>query len=447
MTPEQPAGSSPPSIPLRAQDAFFVIGAQPLATRTLGVILLLDEQASAVPLAQLTDHVSDLIATRAPTLPMLNRRLDLRPGRWPRWVHVDAVHGAEQLSVRTVDAGQRQEWQAAIEEFFGAGIPDDRPPWQLRLLREVGAGRTAVLATMHHALGDGVAVTDALIRLLADRPPAAPPPRRPRCPQAGPRQWVRRVARAGSVLRGLVSLAGATMPLPEGLAGVSTPERRYATAELPAAKVRAVAREHGVGSSALLLTVVAGALHLLLEGRDGTTHGQRLRAMVPRSTRPARSGADGGNWTAAMSLDLPVGPMPPAQRLAQVADALAGLDRAGQPAATHAIMQAQRLLPAGLHERLVRLIGTRRFFNLIVSVLPGSRREHRIAGIRVSAAYPVLSLGTVGLAIGLISWADVLAIGVTADAAVLPDVDEFADCLRLAFDDVAAGLSGFSGEG
>lgn len=400
---------------------------------------MLDESAATLPLERLADHLSTLISTRAPALAMLSRRLDVRPGRWPRWVPVGTVRVADQLRVRTVGPGCEQTWPGAVEEFFGAATPTDRPPWQLQLMREVGTGRTAVLATMHHALGDGVAVTDALLRLLADHPPGVTAPaEQSRPPSSALRRWAGRAARARSVLRGLVSLAGAALPPPDGLAGSSTVARRYATAELSAAKVRAVARERRVSSSALLLTVVAGGLHQLLESRGGTVQGQRLRAMVPRSTRRTRCGAEGGNWTAAMSMDLPVGPMPAAQRLADVAGALTGVESSGQPAATDAVMLAQGLLPTRLHSRLVRLICGRRFFNLIISVLPGSRRDHRVAGARVSAVFPVLSLGTVGLAVGMISWADVLAIGVTADPAVLEDVDDFADCLRLAFDDIAA---------
>jgi diacylglycerol O-acyltransferase / wax synthase len=340
-----------------------------------------------------------------------------------------------------VDAAADGSWDAAVAAFFDADLPIDRPPWQLLVLRDDRSGRTAVLASVHHALGDGVAMTDALIRLLVDRPPAAVGGRAEnrRAGRAGVGHRVRRGAhRAALGVRGLGSLAGTTAPPPDGLAPVTTSARRYALADLPAAKVRAVAREHGVSTTALLVAVVAGALHEYLDGRAGTAEGQWVRAMVPLSTRPVRGGADGGNRTAAMSLELPVGPLPPRLRLTRVAAALAELGAGGQPAATDAVLAAQALLPAPVHARIVRLIGGRRFFNMIVSVLPGARRDHRILGARIAVVHPVLSLGTSALGIGLISWGDAIGIGITADAVALPDTDELARCLALALDEVAA---------
>lgn len=167
-----------------------------------------------------------------------------------------------------------------------------------------------------------MAMTDALVQLLTDRSPSASAQseritrtRRGRgAPagirgRAGIRGWTRWARDGGLVLRGLLSVAGAALPAPNGLAGAGTTERRYAMAELPAAaRVRPVARERAVSSTALLLTVVADALHRFLACRDENPPEQRLRAMVPHSTRPGRSGADGGSWTSAMALNLPVGP-------------------------------------------------------------------------------------------------------------------------------------------
>lgn len=424
--------------PLRAQDAFFVHDTTPAVARQLGAVLMLEEAAAVIPLERLADHISGVISERASTLPMLARRLEAPPGRWPRWQPVEELHGAEHLVVRTIGASSAPNagWQGAVEEFFGTPLRTDRPPWLLQLVRDAGTGRTAVLAKMHHALGDGLAMTETLVRLLSDAEPArgATPTRRPPHPaRIGLR---RRATRAGTVLRGLRSLAMVGLAPATGLDGAKTSQRRYAALELPAAEVRAVAREYAVSSSAVLLAVVAEALHRLRDDGSGPTPGRELRAMVPRSTRAARVGAEGGNWTAAVSLDLPAGPMPPAQRLIEVAARLAALDRGGQPAAIAAVLATLGRLPAAVQARLVGLISGRRFFDLIVSVLPGSRRTHRMAGAQVSAVFPMLPLGRVGLAIGLISWSNVVGVGITVDAALLADPDELADRLHKAFDDL-----------
>lgn len=135
--------------------------------------------------------------------------------------------------------------------------------------------------------------------------------------------------------------------------------------------MRATARQHGVSNTALLLALVGEALH-----RTGAAAGAAkglLRAMVPRTTlavrRSNRHDHDSyqGNHTAAVALDLPVGPMPLAWRVVAVDAALAELQRTDQPVAAQAVVAALGRLPAPLHARLVRLAYRWWFFTLIAS--------------------------------------------------------------------------------
>lgn len=207
---------------------------------------------------------------------------------------------------------------------------------------------------------------------------------------------------------------------------------------LPAATVRATAREHGVGTTALLLTLVAEALH------RSNPAGTALRAMVPRTTHALRR-ADAndsiyqGNHTAALAVDLPIGPMPPARRLAAVAAALARQERADQPVAAQTVMRALGRLPAPLHARLVRAIYGHRFFTLITSVLPGARKVHYVCGVRLASVFPVLPLADgVGLAVGFLTWGDMIGIGVTTDTGLVSGAQRFADAVRRVFDELAS---------
>lgn len=228
-----------------------------------------------------------------------------------------------------------------------------------------------------------------------------------------------------------------------GPVGRSTAVRDYAMAELPAATVRATARQHGVGTTSLLLALVGEALHRA--DPVGTAARDRLRVMTPRTTHAIRraGGSDHkgfyqGNHTAALALDLPVGPMPPTWRIVAVADALARLERADQPVAAQAVVDALGRLPAPLHAALVRLIYRRRYFSLIASVLPGPRKAHYVKGVRVASVFPVLPLADgVGLAVGFLTWGDMIGVGVSADTGLVPDPAGFAGALRQAFDDLA----------
>ncbi|HET9258224.1 MAG TPA: wax ester/triacylglycerol synthase domain-containing protein, partial [Pseudonocardiaceae bacterium] len=311
--------------PLTASDAFFAHAATAAVPQQVGAVLLLEGVLDEAALtARITGRVADL--------PMLRRRLEPRRGRWPRWLPAGDIDPAAHLSTRTVSTTRGVPFPVAVREFLATPVPLDRPPWQLQLLHDTDTSRSALLAKLHHTLGDGLAVTATLLALLTDQraePCSSHRSAGPRPSRAGRVTRMAGVAQAGRVVRvvrGLASLAAAGPAPGRGPVRVSTPGREYALAVLPAAAVRARAREHGVSTTALLLALTGEALHRV-DPALATRHG-RIRAMVPWTIHALRRADPGGeryqgNHTAAIALDLPVGPMPLPWRMAEVAAALA----------------------------------------------------------------------------------------------------------------------------
>ncbi|MBV9141946.1 MAG: DUF1298 domain-containing protein [Pseudonocardiales bacterium] len=473
--------------PLCASDAFFTYAATSTVPQQIGAVLLLGgspiagsaggspiagsaggspiagSAGGSPPAERLAALLAVRITERVPALPMLRRRLETRPGRRPRWLLAEDIDPRAHLSTRSVGAAHGGV-SAALREFFTAPVPLEAPPWQLHVVQDGDTGRTMVLAKLHHSLGDGLAVTATLVGLLSDQ---EQPQVRSQASQhehtsnSGRRtaaRWRARAGHARRVLRGLGSLASAGPAPAGGPLRASTPARDYTLVELPAAAVRVSAREHRVGTTALLLALLSEALHRI--GGPGTAVDARLRAMVPRTAHALRraegSGHVGdhqgdrrgegwyqGNQTAALALDLPVGPMPLARRVMAVAEALKSLEHADQPIAARTVVAALGRLPAPLHARLVRLIYRRRFFTLIASVLPGPRKAHDIGGARVVSVFPVLPLAEgVGLAVGFLTWGDMIGVGVTTDTGLFPGAGQLANALRQAFADLTADVPG-----
>jgi diacylglycerol O-acyltransferase / wax synthase len=442
--------------PLAASDAFFAYATTPAISQQIGAVLLLADQQPITPPEQLARQLAVRFAERVPALPMLHRRLELRPGRRPRWLLADDIDLGAHLRARTVGTAQGVPASTALREFFGTPVPLEAPPWQLEVVHDTDTARTMLLAKMHHSLGDGLAFTTTLVELLSDqeqpqRRNTAAPSRSGPSPighrQAAP--WRAGASHAGRVLRGLVSLATAGPAPAGGAVGPSTPAPPdHAMVKLPATTVRTTAREYGVGTTALLLALLGETLHRT--DPAGIAVGDRLRAMVPYTTQALRrasgGGRDGdtryqGNHTAALALDLPVGPMLPGRRAVAVAEELSRLERAGQLIAAEAVVAVLGRLPAPLHAVLVRSIYQRRFFNLITSVLPGPRKAHYVFGAHVASVFPVVPLAEgVGLAVGFVSWGDMIGVGVTTDAGLFGAADQFAEALRRTFTDLAGGV-------
>ncbi len=351
-----------------------------------------------------------------------------------------------------------------------------RPLWEVWLLPGLADGQAGLLIRVHHALADGIAAL-AMIGVLFDSAPAAPPPDAP-LPEAPPPDaplpeapppdapaWrprpapsasrmfadivrhyaaavmaapsrlghpARVIHRAGSLVRQVRQLAG------EGRAPKLSWNRPAGTgrrlmlvrADLAAAK--AVARAHGATVNDVMLAAVAGGAGRLLASRGELTPGLAPRASVAASTRDPRDMAGGGNQVGIMLVPLPASEADPVRRLAEITRATR--ERKRRPPYQPAGRVAQRWM--------VRSMSRQRLVNLFTSNLPGPAAPMYFGGARVLEIFQIgVVQGNVTVAVGMLSYAGQLGFSIVADADAVPDLTIFADGLSDALSQLGAGCA------
>lgn len=94
--------------------------------------------------------------------------------------------------------------------------------------------------------------------------------------------------------------------------------------------------------------------------------------------------------------------------------------------------------PPTLHALAARLVSRGRWFNLVVSNVPGPQVPMYIAGAKLLANYPVMPTAeNVGLSIAVTSLAGTMGFGFTGDWDLMPDIDYLAASFEEAVDDLA----------
>jgi len=240
---------------------------------------------------------------------------------------------------------------------------------------------------------------------------------------------------AGRTARGLWSLAsrGGAPRHALNRQPISGLERRFVSIALPAADLRIAARSLHAQPHELALAVIADALGTLLAGAGLCSSTDPLRVMVPVAMRAPRLDRIFGNWTGALALDLPMGPLGMAERAAAVRTGLRRRVERGEPEAAQLAMQIAGRLPRAVHRGFARLVYNRRFFNSIVTYMPGARGPRWCAGARVKAMYPVLPLTEgVPLTIGAVLAGDTVGVGVFCDPALGLERAQISAALRTA---------------
>jgi WS/DGAT/MGAT family acyltransferase len=427
-------------VPLRAEDALFLHAQNEHLCQQVGTVLLLDTDSLSA-----TDFRAE-IAQRVRGIPRLRRRLEQPPGRWrrPRWITESGAEAGGRIDTITFGPGSTgRSLHETADAFFSEPTDPWRAPWAMLFVRGLPGRQTAIMVKVHHTLGGSQAIIAALTQLF-DAAPRTSAPRRPA--EGAHPQSRRRVRQTALTAGGLWHLARAGRAPASSLCGRSTSEhRRYIPLALAARDVAITARRLDTGIAELLLAVIAEAIGQLLRSRGEVTDGRVVRAAVPRAQdrQPGMNRSQPSNQSAVVTVDVPVGPLSPAERLNAVSRQFRAHLGHGEPGAAAFVLRAMNALPPPLQRLSAVLVYHHRWFNLLVSIFPGIRGEQRMLGVPVREVYPVLALAEgVGLAIGAMTWGKSLSVGILADAALVPDVDLLAAEFTAAFHSFQAASPG-----
>jgi WS/DGAT/MGAT family acyltransferase len=417
------------------------------------------------------DDVERVVDARLRLAPQLRRKLRSVPGNISRPVWVDDERFDLDFHLRhdsVPSPGGRFQLERAVGRVLSRPLDRTKPLWELYVYEGLADDRTAILLKLHHAMADGIGgmmIASALFDLAADAPTGDPdvawsaepgPPVQDLLRDAvedallHPIQSLAHVARRPKIVAETVS---ATVDALRTVAGMGTaprgpfdgrvgPNRRFATAERPFTVFRAIKDAFGCTVNDVVLAVVAGGVHALLERRGEATPVRTLRAMVPVSVRGPGDDGDIGNRVAPVFIDVPVGRMAARTRLRRVRAAAARIKDSGMAVGADTIIGLGAYAPPALHATAARLIAQARWCNLVVSNIPAPQVPLYLAGAPLEANHPAMNLKEdCGLSIACSSAAGTMAFGLTADWDRVPDIDVLARGIEAAIDELAAAAS------
>jgi WS/DGAT/MGAT family acyltransferase len=384
------------------------------------------------------------------------------------------------LEERLSEPGGDRELAGAVERLLHEGFDRAHPPWAFHVLRGYGSD-TAVLARLHHTIGDGVALMLVLLAMtdLAETGPptadAGAAELEPLAPELNPFLEILATgphapleeARAGAercapemlrlmlapaeayaeldavrkalgAARAVVRILGAGGEPPTRFKGELGIAKRVAwTDRVPLEDVRAIGRRLGGTINDVLSTAMAGALRRYLS-RDGTPD-ERLsfRAAMPVNLRLLPEMAALGNRFGLVFLDVPVGIRDPLERLAELRARSADLRRSVEPLVVLSLLDLAGRLPAAFQRRLVELFGSRA--TAVFTNVPGPRETLWMAGRPIrDIFFWVPQAGRLGLGVSILSYAGGIRMGVGTDAGLVPDPGRIVDGFRAELDALAS---------
>ncbi len=352
------------------------------------------------------------------------------------------------------------ELQGYIEEQLPRPFDQTKPLWEVHLVDGHGTG-AALVFRIHHALADGIALTRVLLGLTEDAdgvpgdlvgPPATTDLRTlpfgetastggaltaglrlarsttrsawDRLRSKGARAAVTDAAgltlRTGQVVSDLLLT---TNPA-SAVGGVPGQRKRVVwTQPLPLAGLKQAGRLVGATLNDVLMSAVAGALHVYQDehGRDPVD----LVTMVPVNVRPLDEPLprELGNRFALVFLRFPSRDATPLGRLALSKARMDWLKASPEAALTFALISVIGRFPATIERRVVDF-----FANKAIGVttnVAGPREVRHLAGVPVTGVLGwVPGSGRHTLGFCIVTYDDAVRIGIMADESVVPDPEE-----------------------
>jgi WS/DGAT/MGAT family acyltransferase len=419
------------------------------------------------------DEFVDMIESRLHLVPRYRQKLAFVPfaqGR-PRWV--DDPHLNLRYHVRSTalpSPGSEEQLRALAGRVFSQQLDRDKPLWEIWLVEGLEGGRFAILSKTHHALVDGISGVDIFTVLFDSKPePTVPPdpgkrwlPRpMPSSTQLLAEALIERMTVPGEIVRGVRAIFRGPRQILEGvrdaLVGVgalaftglspapTTPyndtigsHRRYTWVRMSLQDVKAIKNSLGGTVNDVMLAVVTRALQRHMRRRGIDTAGIVLKAMIPVSVRAEEERGALGNQVAAMMAPLPVGCEDPLVCYQQIGSHMSELKESGQAVGAQVLTDLTGFAPPTIMSQAARLFSRQRFFNLVVTNVPGPQFPLYMLGREMRDVFPVVPLAAnQGVGIAIMSYNGRLNFGLLGDWDLLHDIDDLANDLRASLGELA----------
>jgi len=457
--------------PLSAVDVAWLRMDEPENRMHVHGVLVLDGDVSR-------DEIAALLGERLGRIPRFQQRVAEDWGRsvWTDDAEFDIRRHVVEQQLHA--PGSDRILATAIERHLHEGFDRAHPLWAFHVLRGYQGSKTVVLARIHHAIGDGVALMMVLLAMtdpdgsggarvvephagrnpfldiLAGSRGATLKAARHAAEQWAPETlrlmltpaeayaklgWVERaVGSAAAVTRILATLNEPQTPF-KGELGV--PKRVAWTERFALDEIKAIGRGLGATVNDVLNNAMVGGLRRYL-ARGGVPR-ERLsfRCAMPVNLRLLPEMAALGNRFGLVFLDLPVGIEDPLRRLEAMRRSASSLKRSVEPLLVLSLIDLAGRLPSVVQDLLVTIFGAKA--TAVFSNVPGPNTPLWFGGRPISDIFFwVPQAGRLGLGVSILSYAGQVRMGVGTDAGLVPDPEHIIDGFHAELDALQAAAGG-----
>ena len=362
---------------------------------------------------------------------------------------------------------ERHALQRACGELAATPLDPHRPLWQMHFVESYEGG-SALVARIHHCIGDGIALISVMLS-ITDGGTDPPRRRRRREPDEGHEpDWladavlkplteltVKAIGMYGSgVGKSMEVLANPAQPLlssvgmargglqvaqdvaalalmsddsPTLLKGKPAGRKVVAWGEpIPLEQVKAIGKALGCTVNDVLLACAAGAIGSWLADRGQDPSGKEIRAMVPVNLRPLDKAWQLGNRFGLAPLVLPVGIDNPIERVYAVHRRMADMKGSYQPLLAFAILSVSGLFIKPVQDAVLGLFAKKT--TAVMTNVPGPAVPLKFCGSTLrQTMFWVPASGDVGVGVSILSYGGGVQFGLITDEKLCPEPQEIID--------------------
>ena len=354
--------------------------------------------------------------------------------------------------------GEREALQALVGELANTPLDPDHPLWQFDLIEHYEGG-SALVARIHHCIGDGIALISVMLSITDGG--TEPPRREARAAPEGDGDWLSDAAMkpltelatkaigmyGGGVAKSMEMLSNPQQGLlgsvemartaakvlgdvgamalmaddsPTILKGKPIGQKVVAWGEpLPLEQVKAIGKALNCSINDVLLACVAGAIGHYLRAQGDDPTGKEIRAMVPVNLRPLEHAWQLGNRFGLAPLTLPIGIDNPIERVYAVRARMNELKDSYQPLLAFAVLAVAGLMIKPVQDGLLGLFAKKA--TAVMTNVPGPAVALKFCGSTLrQTMFWVPASGDIGVGVSILSYGGGVQFGLITDKKLCP---------------------------